>query len=561
MKIYTTIYLFGLVAWTLSAVSCQDTLTEDPDSYYKKDKYFTDHSKAEMAVVGVYDVLPTLYGDKEMAFPSSDDTYYASGVSNDNTRRDISHYTLNTSNQWVYEVWKGKYQGIDRANYTIEGIEGMKDYKKEPDLQRLVGEAKFLRALFAFDLVRYWGDVPFKTTYSATYEDTYQPRKGREEIYDQIVADLTFAKEHLKWADGSSSPERATQGAARALLMRVLLQRAGYSLQMNGELTRPDDSRRADYFTAITQEWAAFNENGYHNFHTGGYVELFKGFSAGKLNSQESLFEVAFYSPDGKTGDKGYWGTYMGPLVAPPGISPTEANNFMGRANALFRVVPEWKGFFEENDARRDVMVCTYKYDWDEVAYKHKQVENKNTRDWYPGKWRREWMATGYKDPNVTDVNYCLIRYADVVLMAAEAYNELGDTPQAWTLLNSVRKRAGATEITTANYTKLLKATKVYNLDFIPDGDEAGKLRTALYWERGFELSFEGQRKYDLVRWGILKEALVLFANRINTQVNGKSILYLAGEKFQKGKHELFPIPIDELQINYQLENKNNPNY
>lgn len=166
-------------------------------------------------------------------------------------------------------------------------------------------------------------------------------------------------------------------------------------------------------------------------------------------------------------------------------------------------------------------------------------------------------MPVGYADPNSTNVNYCMLRYADVVLMAAEAYNELGETSMAWNLLNSVRERAGATKITTENYSKLLKSPKVYNLDYIDDSDESGRFRTALYWERGFELAFEGQRKYDLIRWGILKEALVLFGEKTNKQVNS----YPAGKNFQKGKHELLPIPEDELQINYKLNNQNNPGY
>ena len=128
---------------------------------------------------------------------------------------------------------------------------------------------------------------------------------------------------------------------------------------------------------------------------------------------------------------------------------------------------------------------------------------SKKKGNWTPAKWRREWMPAGYKEPNYTDVNYCMLRYADVVLMAAEAYNETGNTPKAWELLNSVRKRSGATEITTRNYKSLLKTNELMKkLDFIDDSDDTGKFRTALYWERGFELAFEGQRKFDLIRWG-----------------------------------------------------------
>ena len=298
----------------------------------------------------------------------------------------------------------------------------------------------------------------------------------REVIYDQIVSDLNFAKENLEWATASSSPERATQGAARALLMRVLLQRAGYSLKMDGTSTRPDDMKRQEYFNAVIREWEAFQQNGYHGFYNDGYLELFKGFSFGILNSKESLFEIAFYSVDGSKEDSGNWGTWNGPQVALPNVPPSEALNHMGRANAFFRVVPEWKDFFEDSDVRRDVMVCTYQYNWNRAQNTHVKSENSNKKNWYPGKWRREWMPLGYKDPNNTDVNYCNLRYADVVLMAAEAYNELNQTSTAWSLLNQVRDRANATAITSATYATLLKAPKVYDLPFINDATEAGIL-------------------------------------------------------------------------------------
>ena len=233
----------------------------------------------------------------------------------------------------------------------------------------------------------------------------------------------------------------------------------------------------------------------------------------------------------------------------------------MGRANALFRVIPEWRDFFEESDVRRDVMICTYQYDWDKTLYNHVKKDNiRNKKNWYPGKWRREWMPLGYKDPNITDVNYCSLRYADVVLMAAEAYNETGETAQAWKLLNRVRQRAGATEITSANYASLMKSPKVYDLPFIEDGDEAGRFRTALYWERGFELAFELQRRFDLLRWGVLGDALQLMASKTAVNLSSEKA-FMAGFNFVSGKHELFPIPLDEIQVNYCLENKNNPNY
>lgn len=548
------------VSVILFASSCEDKLTEKPLSYYEKSEFFKSEENAEMGIVGIYNVLPSLYGDNEMAFASSDDTYYVSGTNSDNARRDISHYRLSTTNKYVESVWNDTYKGLERANYMIEGIEQMKGYSKSAVLQSLVAEAKFLRAFFSFNLVKYWGDVPYKTFYTTNYEDTYQPRTSRDEIYNQIVDDLCFAKSHLEWATEADSPERATQGAARALLMRVLLFRAGYSLNMNGELTRPYDEIRHEFYNQIVSEWEAFAESN-HGFYEGGYEELFKSFSAGKLNTKESIFEVAFYTLDGKTGARGYWGTYNGPYVDAPVIKNTESKKYMGRANALFRVIPEWYDFFDSNDKRRDVMICRYKYEWDKEKYNHVKVsQERSKKNWYPGKWRREWMPVGYRDPNLTDVNYCNIRYADVVLMAAEAYNELGKTTEAWYLINKVRERAEATQINSSNYSDFYKAPKVYDLPFIDDGNEQGRIRTALYWERGFELAFELHRRFDLVRWGILAEAVKLTGDKSVVNASSEKA-YIAGDNYEKGKHELFPIPLDEIQINYKLNNINNPKY
>lgn len=541
--------------------SCEDTLTEKPDSYYDKDSYFNSESKAEMAIYGIYSSLSDLnhYGSCEMATPASDDTYFINGTTADNTRRDIAHYMVTSSNTWLANIWKLDYQGIDRANLAINGIENMDGFESNNKLKQLDAEARFLRVFQAFDLIKYWGDVPFKTTYSSNYSSAFGARVDRETIYDSIIEDLNYAKEHLPWATASSSPERATQGAARALLMRVYLQRAGYSLRMNGKLERPDDAIRKEYFQKVVDEWTAF-QKGNHDFYPGGYEALFKSFSELTLNSAESIFEIAFVFASPKR-NGGWWGTYNGPLVAAPVLgSSSDASKYMGRANAFFRVVPEWYDFFDGNDTRRDVMICRYRYVWNSTTKQQVKSNTLAKNSWYPGKWRREWMALGFADPNCTDINFCALRYGDVVLMAAEAYNELGQTAEAWALINRVRTRAGAATVSAANYSEVYKAPKVYDLSFIDDSDEQGKLRTALYWERGFELAFEGQRKYDLIRWGVLKEALTLFGEKsyVNSSTNKAYPAYI---NFVTGKHELFPIPLSEMQSNGQLNGVQNPGY
>lgn len=597
MKKNKLVYVLGALL-SMGVVSCD--LTEKPTSFYEMDTYFTTADKAKMAVIGIYDCLAAegSYGQYVMPFASSDDMYMVRGTATgDGTRRDISHYALTSSNTWVASVWNYIYEGIDRANTAIAGIEKMPDYENSDELKELVAQARFLRAFLAFDLVRYWGDVPFKTTSTGSFGDTAQPRTEREKIYDQIIIDLDFAKTHLKPGNEVASSEVPCRGAARALLMRVYLQRAGYSLDRTTRtLTRPDDATRKNYFDAVIEEWKAFGTEGYHNFYGAGYEELFKNYSKLVLNNQESLWEIAFEPNNGQKDNAGYWATYNGPLVDAPDAGSGAANqNFFGRANAFFIVLPYWGDFYDDNDVRRDVNFVDYVYRWvkkDKVQVKMSvcQEISKNMYR-YPGKWRREWMAPGFVDPNHTGVNYCPLRYADVVLMAAEAYNEINDTPKAWELLNDVRARAHATEINSSNYASLMKAPKVYDLPFISDGDEAGKFRTALYWERAFETAYEGQRKFDLIRWGVLGDALRAAQTYIEGWEEGANLFkdvdkngkptkleegespavwdpvvwatqnYVAGHNFVDGKHELLPIPLAEIQSNAQLNGENNPGY
>ena len=597
MKKNKLVYVLGVLL-SMGVVSCD--LTEKPTSFYEMDTYFTTADKAKMAVIGIYDCLAAegSYGQYVMPFASSDDMYMVRGTATgDGTRRDISHYALTSSNTWVASVWNYIYEGIDRANTAIAGIEKMPGYENSDELKELVAQARFLRAFLAFDLVRYWGDVPFKTTSTGSFGDTAQPRTEREKIYDQISIELDFAKIHLKPGNEVASSEVPCRGAARALLMRVYLQRAGYSLDRTTRtLTRPDDATRKNYFDAVIEEWKAFGTEGYHNFYGAGYEELFKNYSKLVLNNQESLWEIAFEPNNGQKDNAGYWATYNGPLVDAPDAGSGAANqNFFGRANAFFIVLPYWGDFYDDNDVRRDVNFVDYVYRWvkkDKAQVKMSvcQEISKNMYR-YPGKWRREWMAPGFVDPNHTGVNYCPLRYADVVLMAAEAYNEINDTPKAWELLNDVRARAHATEINSSNYASLMKAPKVYDLPFISDGDEAGKFRTALYWERAFETAYEGQRKFDLIRWGVLGDALRAAQTYIEGWEEGANLFkdvdkngkptkleegespavwdpvvwatqnYVAGHNFVDGKHELLPIPLAEIQSNAQLNGENNPGY
>ncbi len=540
------IFLFLIGFLTLT--SCSDSLTETPDSFYITSEAFRNTDNAQLALNGVYNSLAgtSHYGQFEMPVFTSDDMYCIRGINTDGSRRDICHYNLYTTNKWVLALWTNKYKGIERANCVLDGLKSMPEYGTDnKEILRIEGETLFLRALLSFDLIRYWGDVPY-TTEKTIFEKAYLPRTPKQEIYEQIIKDLNKAKNNLKWATAGTNTERATQGAARALLMRVYLHRAGYSLDsQTGQYFIPTEAKRKEYFQAIIDEYQAFVTNGYHGFCDAGYEQLWKNYCEKVVDPKESLFEIAFYTPDGKTkGTAGVWATYIGPII--------DSANKCGRANGFFAVLPEWFGYYADGDIRRDLNMCNFKIDKNGI----KVPQNKKT--YYPGKWRRYWVKEKPKDRNNTDVNFVFLRYADVILMAAEAYNELGNSDEAITLINKVRSRAQAPKwdeaVAGGKYIELYKDPKVPNLTFIDDSDKQGKVRTAIFWERGFELCFEGTRKFDLIRWGILADAIQLHANSKYTH-------YAAKNNFVKFKHELFPIPLDEMQVNYKLENKNNPGY
>lgn len=558
IKTYITI-----AAALLCLTSCEDTLTEHPGGSYDADTYFDSQEHAEMALLGVLSSISenTHYGWYEMATPASDDMYYTSRTYNDNGLHDIVHYNVTSTNSVIEKLWQLKYQALDRANRTIKGTENMDAFTSSTTLRQIAAEARFLRAFIAFDLVKAWGDVPFTTEYTTSYNQAFKPRTDRETIYDEILSDLEIAAADLPWASAASSPERATAGAAYALMMRVLMQRAGYSLQLDGTMTRPADSKRANMFAKVIDCWQAIENQGYHGFYDGGYVEFFKSISYGVSNSKESFWEVAMLQEQGRRNGSA-WGIYNGPSVAEPnGIPSNEASAYMGRANAFFIVVPEWREFYEDTDVRRDVNICTYQYTWNAETRQHTQRQRGNT-GWYVGKWRREWMNPSLWNKNVNygDVNYVALRYADMALLAAEAYNELGQTAKAWELISRVRTRAEASAVDGSSFAKVYaKAKATRNPDFIPDGSEQDKVRQALYFERAFEMCYEGVRKYDLLRWGCLHEALKLFGE--NSIVNKKNLAYPAYRNFRPGHSELQPIPLREIQSNPSLKGINNPGY
>ncbi|QZT37136.1 RagB/SusD family nutrient uptake outer membrane protein [Halosquirtibacter xylanolyticus] len=536
-----------LVALSLFGVgmlsSCESMLDIEPQSYYIKDKFFKDADQAEMSVKGIYDVLSTKYTYSHLLslnYPMDNDISFMKGATFNNDNRLIAHYTVTPTTSLVERTWGYLYKGVENANVAIEGIHSMDLYKNGTDaskkrLFQLEAEAKFMRAFLYFDLVRLWGDVPLKTTATVTSDDYSIERSDRDLVYAQIIKDLREAKS-LLGEDTGYQNDRVSQGAISGYIVRALLYRAGYYLAADGNMKRSPDY--LTYYKEAAVEAKELMDRGTHDL-LDDYEQLFKNLAIFKQDAKENLFEIAFFNASHGTQDAGIIGTWNSPLV--------KAGKY-GRANAYVQVVPTFKDEFEGLDQRRDVSVADFTIDADGS---HKSIGE--GKPFYPGKWRRDWIAEPAQNPNNTNVNWCTLRYADVLLMFAEAVNEVrDDLPAGITLqdgfdaINKVRKRAGVIDV---------ENTLDHN-DFL----------LAIQKERKLELCFEGWRKYDLIRWNLLDTKIKETQAKMNAEYpsansTGNQIGYLAGNHFEANKHELLPIPQREIAENNKLKEHQNPKY
>ncbi|MFT4094611.1 MAG: RagB/SusD family nutrient uptake outer membrane protein [Niabella sp.] len=517
----------------LLMLSCKKKLEESPYSSYSVDTYFTSVDRATQAVLGVYESMSdqTTYGFYvSLVFDIDSDIGLMEGTGLSNDNRTLAHYNVTPSHNYILSAWTTLYDGINRANLVIAKVPEMDLYQNGSDsvkqeLNRILGEARFLRGLYYFDLVRFFGDVPLKLKYTEASDDLSLYRTDRDEVYDQIIEDMKFAETVIPWNSNKTSDERVSKGAVMGILARVYLGKAGYSLRQNGNMERPSNYK--DYYDSVIVETSKIMASGEHSLNT-SYEQVFRNYCSLVLEPQESMFEVAFYNATGGSEHSGYIGTWNSPVC--------DASSSYGRANSFYKTTPLFYNSFAANDLRRDVSVATFQILANDSI---SQYTGSNVSKWAPGKWRRNWQGTSPKDANNTDINWVLLRYSDVLLMRAEAENEYYGAPTqvAYDAINAVRARAG--------------------LDDLVSGLSQEQFFDSLKVERGHELAFEGFRKFDLIRWNILGTSLraaqtALIAYR-------SSYPYIAGTYFVDGKHELYPIPQNERDLDPNLTQ--NPGY
>ncbi|MDX1602111.1 MAG: RagB/SusD family nutrient uptake outer membrane protein [Salinimicrobium sediminis] len=486
------IYIASLFALLLMSCS-DDFLDRQPLDTINTENYPTTAEELVTVVNGAYQPLqwPKLYNLRMWStdIMAGNSIVGAGGGSDGIETQDMANFVTNTDNAGVLDLWRGPWPGILMSNIVLDAAPQM---DIDEDIRnRSMGEAHFLRAHYYFILARFFGDVPLITEPQSSDSDLFPPRDPVAQVYELIISDLNAAAELLppKSSYGSENKGRASKGAAYGMLAKVHLTLGNYQ-------------KVVEYATQVENLGYDLNENYADNF------------SITNENSIESLFEVQYAS----NGGYDFWSNENQASWASPFMGPRGAN-FVAGGFGWNQPTQEFVEAYEEGDERKDATVL---YEGG-PEFDGKEYESRFS---FTGYNTRKFLVpisqiSAYDN---SPLNFPILRYADVLLMKAEALNELGQTALAEDYLNMVRNRAGLDDI---------------------EGLSQADFRNAVLHERRMELAFEGQRWFDLIR--------------VNNGEYGLNFLRSIGRNNASQKHLLFPIPQIELDRNPNLVQ--NPGY
>ncbi|RPD41515.1 RagB/SusD family nutrient uptake outer membrane protein [Chitinophaga barathri] len=414
-------YLSLLAIALITQGSCNKFLETVPSDFLAPETYYNTEKELTYALTGVYDVLgsPDLYGDNAFYhFDITDEGVYGhAGVT-----AGVQVYNFSSSDPIVAATWKTLYNGIGRANLLLENID--RPVMDEAKRKVIKGETLFLRGYYYFLLAQMWGDVPLILNTTRSPDDTQRPRAPLSQVYNQVLADLKEAEILVPSIKTVGFGGRANKSAVRGILARVCLYMAGYPLNDRSKYTDARDWAKK----VIDDAEAAHALNN-------SYSQVFIHLSADKYDIKENLFEVEFW------GNRSDAYTESGRLGSRNGIRcmNVDTGYSLGRINAT----PRFYNRYQALDERRDWNIAPYIYGGANDAEKQYWPEN-NTWQRSCGKYRRMYEVLLPKSTSFTPINYPILRYADVLLMFAEADNELSAMPssEAVDAVNLVRRRA-----------------------------------------------------------------------------------------------------------------------
>lgn len=477
-------HLFIIVMLALLATNtgCKKYTEVEPESQYSIAQAFSSVSNATTALVGVYDELQgdNGYGIRiSMYYPYDSDEGIVSG-NIDNGRRGVGRYQLLLTNAEIANPFRQLYRGVEKANLCIEQIPLMNQYNNGSDnekkeLRRLYGEALTLRAQFYFELIRNWGDVPAPMIPAYKQNNLFIPSTDRDSTYDKLIADLATAIDLLPWRTEVARNERITKGAAKALRARLALFRGGYSLRKNAQMERKADY--LNYYAIAKKECEELMARRDQHTLNPNYEDIWRKVTSFVYDPQgEIIFEVG--AGGGNSNSDSRMGNYDGPNLS-------NASRY-GAGGGGIVMLPNYFYSFDSVDTRRDITITHYQVTSATNIKSQRRLGELNT-----GKYRRDWRVP-LLPGTVLNVgyNWAMIRFSDVLLMYAEAVNEInnGPTTEAINAFEEVRRRAYR------GNTGLIGVTPNTKAGFF----------NAIVNERYLEFGHEGIRKFDLLRWNLL---------------------------------------------------------
>lgn len=481
----TTYLCASMLLCSGALASCDDILDAPSISSTDETVVFSSVDLAEDAVMGILQSFAETnsYRGRFLVYygMNTDMEWYNSSENTGDDKARLSNYNPNTTNTQMNtdnNAWAKFYEGIERANMCIRGLENYADLK-DPAFRQLLGEALTLRAVYYCDLLKAWGDVPARFA-PITTETIYQPKADRDSIYARLIFDdLKRAEELVAWPNETATTrttERVSKAFVKALRSRLALYAGGYSQRNDGTIRLSNDPRLApaEMYRVVKEECLSIINQGCNRL--GEFEDTFRRLCQDDVTAgNESIWEIPFSAGRGR-------------VLFDLGVRHKDVDQYTKQAKGG-TVGPTPIAFYkyDPQDKRRNVTCVPYFWE------KGVQVPNA-VNQWYFGKYRYEWMNRIVTSSNDDGVNWLYMRLADVYLMAAEAINEL-DGPQAATpYLKPILDRALPADKAEA---RLAAATASQDA-----------FREAIVEQRGLELCGEMLRKADLIRWNRLGSTL-----------------------------------------------------
>lgn len=470
-------YITGLALINLIFISCSDDFLElSPISNMNEEDYYQTENDFETAVTAAYATLYTEYdaesGVSYCGEQMSDEATLYSVAGNTTDRWAFKNYELLSTNSIVEQIWEDGFTDLNTVNTVIKKLQES-SLENTGLITEYEAEMRFLRALYNFNLVRMFGDIPLlkePVGVSGSYDVLRSPES---DVYNFIISDLKFASQNLPFQSQVSRTGQATKGAAQGILGKVYL-----------TVGKQDSARIVLYEVIRSEEYELLTDYSYL-------------WDLKHENSKEALFEIQ----------------YIGGTINPysdywPSFAPFENFTITTKGGGMNQVTDYLWSDFEEGDPRRDLSIFDGYYD--------------NSNNWVSIQFPKKWVdkdAQVVNEGECCENNFIVLRYADVLLMYAEATDDAE-------YLNRVRRRAGMPEYGSAGYPSDLYPT----------------LDLAIEHEREVELALEFHRWFDLKRTG---RAIPVLSERKGKTIT-KEMLVL-------------PVPQSERDINPELSQ--NPDY